>query len=158
MSVVPALTPEGLLAHWQGHRRLTRRTIEAFPDEELFGFTAGGMRSFGAIMDEVVSLTEPLLHGAATGEWSWPPRGAGTGSTTREALLEALERADAAIAETLPRVAPERFLAHDTPVPGRTESVIATLLYFIDNEVHHRGQGYVYLRLLAIEPPPFYVR
>ncbi|HEU4878313.1 MAG TPA: DinB family protein [Gemmatimonadaceae bacterium] len=30
--------------------------------------------------------------------------------------------------------------------------------YIIDNEVHHRGQGYVYLRSLGIEPPPFYVR
>jgi uncharacterized damage-inducible protein DinB len=25
----------------------------------------------------------------------------------------------------------------------------------IDNEIHHRGQGYVYLRALGIEPPPF---
>ena len=26
------------------------------------------------------------------------------------------------------------------------------------NEIHHRGQGYVYLRALGIEPPPFYER
>ena len=32
------------------------------------------------------------------------------------------------------------------------------LLYIIDNEIHHRGQGYVYLRALGIEPPPFYER
>lgn len=32
------------------------------------------------------------------------------------------------------------------------------LLYVIDNEIHHRGQGYVYLRALGIEPPPFYER
>lgn len=29
----------------------------------------------------------------------------------------------------------------------------ATLLYMLDNEIHHRGQGYVYLRLLGLEPP-----
>ena len=28
----------------------------------------------------------------------------------------------------------------------------------IDNEIHHRGQGYVYLRALGKEPPPFYER
>jgi uncharacterized damage-inducible protein DinB len=27
--------------------------------------------------------------------------------------------------------------------------------YLIDNEIHHRGQGYVYLRALDIEPPFF---
>jgi uncharacterized damage-inducible protein DinB len=32
------------------------------------------------------------------------------------------------------------------------------LLYMVDNEIHHRAQGYVYLRLLGIEPPAFYER
>ncbi len=32
------------------------------------------------------------------------------------------------------------------------------LLYVIDNEIHHRDQGCVYLRALGIEPPPFYER
>jgi uncharacterized damage-inducible protein DinB len=36
--------------------------------------------------------------------------------------------------------------------------VHSLLFYIIDNEVHHRGQGYVYLRALGIEPPPFYDR
>jgi hypothetical protein len=33
------------------------------------------------------------------------------------------------------------------------------LFYVMDNEIHHhRGQGYVYLRALGIEPPAFYER
>jgi uncharacterized damage-inducible protein DinB len=32
------------------------------------------------------------------------------------------------------------------------------ILYIIDNEVHHRGQAYVYLRALGVEPPPFWER
>ena len=32
------------------------------------------------------------------------------------------------------------------------------VLYVVDNEIHHRGQGYVYLRSLGIEPPAFYDR
>ena len=35
---------------------------------------------------------------------------------------------------------------------------INIFFYVIDNEVHHRGQGYVYLRALGVEPPPFHVR
>jgi uncharacterized damage-inducible protein DinB len=31
-------------------------------------------------------------------------------------------------------------------------------MYAIDNEIHHRGQGYVYLRALGIVPPPFWER
>ncbi len=30
------MRPADLLEYWQGHRRLTRRVIEAFPDDQLF--------------------------------------------------------------------------------------------------------------------------
>ena len=51
-----------------------------------------------------------------------------------------------------------RFEAVDTAF-GQYEGVIyGLLLYWIDNEIHHRGQGYVYLRALGIEPPPFWER
>ena len=39
-----------------------------------------------------------------------------------------------------------------------TMSPLESVLYGIDNEVHHRGQGYVYLRALGITPPAFYER
>lgn len=34
----------------------------------------------------------------------------------------------------------------------------SSILYFIDNEIHHRAQGTVYLRSLGIEPPAFWNR
>jgi len=40
-------------------------------------------------------------------------------------------------------------------LPGRVYDLI---LYAIDNEIRHRGQGYVYVRALGLEPPPFYER
>jgi uncharacterized damage-inducible protein DinB len=36
--------------------------------------------------------------------------------------------------------------------------VYELIAYVIDNEIHHRGQGYVYLRALGIAPHPFYER
>ena len=38
---VSALSAEEVLKHWQGHRRLTRKTIEAFPEDKLFNFFRG---------------------------------------------------------------------------------------------------------------------
>ncbi|MEJ7681733.1 MAG: DinB family protein [Segetibacter sp.] len=34
----------------------------------------------------------------------------------------------------------------------------SSIFYFIDNEIHHRAQGYVFLRSLGIEPPHFWER
>ena len=40
------INAQELLKHWQGHRGLTRKTIEAFPDDKLFTYSIGGMRPF----------------------------------------------------------------------------------------------------------------
>ena len=53
------ITPEALLAHWQGHRRLTRRVIDAFPDDKLFTFSVGPMRPFGSLALEMLSIALP---------------------------------------------------------------------------------------------------
>jgi len=69
----------------------------------------------------------------------------------------ALERFTAAVIEAIAVV--KRNKQKTLPVlPKYTGVTNDLLLYTIDNEVHHRGQGYVYLRALGIEPPPFWER
>lgn len=149
------IAPEALLEHWQGHRRLTRRVIEAFPDDQLFTFSIGGMRPFGALAMEMVSMAAPMVRGVATGDWetSWDRE-----ARPKEEILRRWDEATGQIDDLWARIAPEKFQEEMTAFgqyPGRAHDLI---LYVIDNEIHHRGQGYVYLRALGIEPPPFYER
>ena len=67
--VIPA---DALLQHWQGHRRLTRRVIEAFPEDQLFSFSIGGMRTFGAMCLELIGIATPMVRGVVTGDWQQP--------------------------------------------------------------------------------------
>jgi uncharacterized damage-inducible protein DinB len=149
------ITPDALLAHWQGHRRLTRRTIEVFPEDQLFTFSIGGMRPFGALAREMLAMAVPMVQGAVSGNWDT--------SFSREALPKAaiLKQWDEATEELnalWPQIPPERF-AETLTAFGQYKDVLHNLvLYVIDNEVHHRGQGTVYLRSLGIEPPAFYDR
>ena len=57
------LSKEQLLKHWQGHRNLTRRVIETFPEKDLFEFSIGGMRPFGRMAVEMISIGSPALKG-----------------------------------------------------------------------------------------------
>lgn len=152
----PIVTPETLLEHWQGHRRLTRRVIEAFPEDKLFHFSVGGMRPFAELAKEFLGLAEPIVRGVATREWVYledmalPP--------SKAELLALWDKATIAINTLWPTIPPHRFEETDKAF-GKWESTgINTILYAIDNEIHHRGQGYVYLRALGIEPPAFYDR
>ena len=66
----PFIAADALLAHWQGHRRLTRRVIDAFPDDKICSFSVGNMRSFGALAMEMVGMAVPMVRGMVAGEWS----------------------------------------------------------------------------------------
>src|SRR4029078_5056947 len=63
------VTPAQLLAHWQGHRRLTRPLIEVFPEDKLFNYSIGGMRTFSELVMEFLGMAEPGLTGVVTGKW-----------------------------------------------------------------------------------------
>jgi uncharacterized damage-inducible protein DinB len=147
------ITPDQLLQHWQGHRRLTRRMIEAFPEDALFQFTIGGMRPFSALAMEVIGMAEPIVRGVATGKWigSEVPE-----PKTKGELLQRWDEAMANVDQLWPTIPPQRFQETDTAFGQWTMPGYAMILYAIDNEIHHRGQGYVYLRSLGITPPQFY--
>ncbi len=63
------INPQQLLAHWQGHRRLTRQLIEAFPEDKLFTYSVGGMRPFAMLVQEFLDMAVPGLQGVVTGTW-----------------------------------------------------------------------------------------
>ena len=157
MTVVstPFITPDALLAHWQGHRRLTRRVIEAFPDDQLFTFSVGGMRPFGALALEMLTMAVPMVRGAAAGDWTI------SGSRDPQPKAEILRRWDESTGQldTIWKQIPAERFGETVTAFGQYSGVLHDLiLYVIDNEIHHRGQGYVYLRALGIDPPPFYER
>ena len=56
------------------------------------------------------------------------------------------------------QIPPHRFQEIDTAFGEYEGQVSGLILYWIDNEIHHRGQAYVYLRSLNIEPPAFWDR
>jgi uncharacterized damage-inducible protein DinB len=151
------LTPAALLEHWQGHRRLTRRVIAAFPEEHFASYHAPGMRTFGEMTLEVLNVLEPNLRGILTGEWTWRDRYT---ATEKQSVLAAWDDAGEMLKAYWARIPAERLLAVEPGhfYGGPPEANLSRVFYFIDNEVHHRAQAYVYLRLLGVEPPAFYER
>lgn len=149
------ITPEALLEHWQGHRALTRRVIDAFPDDQLFSFSIGGMRPFGALAMEMIGMAAPMVHGVVTDEWDATSR---REARSKDDILKLWDDSTKEINDLWARIPPERFQQSITAFGQYEGPTCDLLLYVIDNEIHHRGQGYVYLRALGIEPPPFYER
>jgi uncharacterized damage-inducible protein DinB len=152
---ISVLTADALLKHWQGHRKLTRRTIEAFPEDKLFTFSVGGMRPFSEMAWEFIRMAVPIAAGVSSGRWEEykHPK-----PNTKAELLKIWDEQTTELNDKFSKIPPHRFSEVDKAFGQWEAPGFATILYAIDNEIHHRGQGYVYLRALGIEPPPFWER
>lgn len=151
----PIITSDGLLRHWQAHRRLTRRVIEAYPTDRFNDFSIGGMRTFGALVLELLAMPIPTLVGITTGKWEIS---FDSGETTKEGLLARWDAQTKEIDALWPRIRPEAWQETMDAFGYFQGPAIDILFYVIDNEVHHRAQAYVYLRSLGVEPPAFHER
>ncbi|MCR8556749.1 DinB family protein [Mucilaginibacter sp. BJC16-A38] len=155
-------TSVSILNHWQGHRRLTRQVIEAFPEDKLFNYSIGEMRSFGMMVKEIIGIADAglqeLFQDEPTPVEKISQHSGTTMACTKDEILSLWDDVTYKIDTLWPLIPQQRFqevmLAFGA-YEGVTSDII---LYWIDNEIHHRAQGYVYLRSLGIEPPAFWNR
>ena len=154
-TVAGVLTTDDVLKNWQGHRRLTRKTIEAFPEDKLFQFSLAGMRPFSEMAWEFLRMAVPIVNGVSTGKWE---EYKAEKPETKAGVLQLWDAQTAEIDEKFPSIPVHRFSEVDKAFGQWEMPGIVTIQYAIDNEIHHRGQGFVYLRALKIEPPHFWER
>lgn len=149
------LTSADLLKNWQANRGLTRRVIEAFPEKELFEFSIAGMRPFSEMTKELLAIAGPGLDQIVNGsdqildeertEWN-----------SKEALLKAWDETTELINSLWSKMEDSKFEERIKLFGQYENTVFDSITYFVENEIHHRGQGYVYLRAIGIEPPFFW--
>ncbi|EDP70675.1 hypothetical protein FBALC1_07948 [Flavobacteriales bacterium ALC-1] len=151
------ITPAELLEHWQGHRRVTRRVIEAFPEDAFFNHSIGGMRTFSVLVMELLAIGVPGLREIVEGKREVFNENL-KHDNKKETFLKLWDETTEGINTYWAQLKPERFQENVTLFGEYEGTVWSQIFYFIENEIHHRGQGYVYLRSLGIEPPLFYVR
>lgn len=153
------MTPADFLEQWQGHRRLTRKVIEAFPEKDFFNFSIGGMRPFSDLVNEMMEMSGPGIYGIVTNEWkTFGELGIHSKGKTKEEVLKQWDEITRQINDLWGQIPEGRFQEVQLAFGQYENPGFKTILYFIDNEIHHRGQGYVYLRALGITPPPFWDR
>ncbi len=158
------MSPEALLEHWQGHRRLTRKVIAAFPEKNFFAFSVGGMRPFAVLAMEILDLTEFGITGIITGRYPsihdlpHHENNHKKMPKTKADFLEKWDDVTAQLNDLWQQIPLERFQEMEVAFGQYENAVINSIFYYIDNEIHHRAQGTVYLRALGIEPPMFWDR
>jgi DinB family len=104
---------------------------------------------------EMITMAVPMVRGAISGDWNAPTN---RNPRPRGDLLRLWDENTDQLNTLWPQIPPQRFHERLTAFGQYSDVLHNLILYVIDNEIHHRGQGYVYLRALGIEPPAFYDR
>ena len=156
MTTTEIISKDALLKHWLGHRKLTRKVIDAFPEKDFFEFSIGGMRTFAQLTSELLAIAAPALKSIVNRESrDFDDR---NDYKTKAEFLAKWDESTEEIIRYWEQLQEEEFHTMFNLFNQYEFPIIENILYFIDNEIHHRGQGYVYLRALGIEPPMFWDR
>jgi uncharacterized damage-inducible protein DinB len=120
------------------------------------------MRPFSELALEMIGMAEPGIKGIVTGKWAQDTELEHQVTTPirkdKAYILNRWDEITELIDNLWPKIPAGRLELTEAAFGLYHQPIFNTLLYFIDNEIHHRGQGYVYLRSLNIEPPAFWDR
>jgi len=115
------------------------------------------MRPFAKMATELLNIGGVALKGIIENNMEAYSE-EGINPKTKEEILKSWDEETETINHYFGQITEERFQETFNLFGQYEFPVYENVLYFIDNEIHHRAQGYVYLRALGIEPPFFWER
>lgn len=145
---------------------VTMRAVETLTDEELDFRPQAGMRTPRELVFHVYAqertLAEAVTQGAFTMELATrstpedPAAADALAALTRVSDLRAYAEACHTAANVIARSMTDEAIARSIASPFGTYPAWQYFQFAYDEHWHHRGQLYVYLRLLGKEPPMIY--
>lgn len=146
---------------WENNRRLTNNVARALIRADAIDkVLVPGMRPFRAFMLEIVGMERWNVQGLAYDRWDYEAPSETLQTGPIEEVLEFGKKVREETRQLWPDIPFDAFTkmrpAPASYIPAGT--ALGWLTYTFENEIHHRGQGYVYLRLLGNEPPAFFNR
>ena len=117
---------------------------------------------FADMVMEFIGLAHSGIIGVATGKWAKENELEYHSKTSKrrnqKEILQLWDDLTTLINTLWVEIPPQHFQEVDTAFGEYEGEISGLILYWIDNEIHHRGPAYVYLRSLGIEPPAFWDR
>jgi len=146
------MTKSAIIKYWENVRKLTLKLFEMFPEDTFDFRPVETVRSVAEQFDHILVVELYTRIGIITGEWNMAPFSMerDIGRTNLRNKLYSEHKKTIGMLRLLPE---GRFMRiYDTPFGELTGEAI--IYEAIDEEIHHRGNLYVYLRILGIKPPP----
>ncbi|MEE9555492.1 MAG: DinB family protein [candidate division Zixibacteria bacterium] len=145
------MTKAAILKYWENVRKLTLKMFDFFPEDRFDFKPTETVRTVAEQFDHILVVELFTRIGILTGEWNATALEVDR-NLDRAYLRNKLYNEHKKTMGML-RLLPEgRFMRTYDTLFGELTGEVA-IYEAIDEEIHHRGNLYVYLRMLGIEPP-----
>ena len=146
-----------LMNQWLTHRLALEKLLQYVPDEQLGYKPWPGAMAFGELVQHVAKSTDMFVAIAKTGEGKIVKPDAEPCETAAQlhAVVRRLTERTKAVYESL--TDDELDIPFDHPHPNFRGTREKLLLIANDHEIHHKGQLFVYARMMGLENLPFFI-
>ncbi|UCC81233.1 MAG: DinB family protein [Candidatus Zixiibacteriota bacterium] len=145
------MTKSAILKYWENVRKLTLTVFDLFPQDKFDFRPVADVRSVAEQFDHILICELYARIGLLTGVWDISAF-SGERDLSRNRLRDKLYSENKKTLGLF-RMLPEGQFMKVYETPFGAISGEALIYETIDEEIHHRGNLYVYLRLLGIAPP-----
>ena len=140
-----------IIKYWRNVRALPLEVLDRFPESQMSFRPAKSIRTAAEQFDHILAVELYIRKGLTENAWGPVPT-PGLGISTKKGLLEKLTWEHEETGRVLRMLPESSFEGFYQTRFGRLSG--EGIIYLgIDEEIHHRGNLYTYLRLMGIEPP-----
>jgi uncharacterized damage-inducible protein DinB len=139
---------------WNRIHKQTTKLMAVAPDDQYDWKPSETAMTLGGLMNHLFVAEAGLIAAALTGVFP-TERPEPIGNTA--ALIAAFDQSHESLIPRLAELTAEQLDEEVAPFgPAKAMSRMALLHVTHEHEIHHRGQLYVYLRMLGCEVPPLF--
>jgi uncharacterized damage-inducible protein DinB len=142
---------KSFIRYWQNVRKLTIRLLDEFPADSFDYRPAPEIMTVAQLYKHILMVETYIREGFLTARWEIPEE-TGASIFEKETIRDRLTIENQKTARLLAEV-PEGKFMKIMPTPFGDLSGELVLMVAVDEEIHHRGNLYVYLRCLGKTPP-----
>ncbi|MGE0352882.1 MAG: DinB family protein [Gemmatimonadales bacterium] len=142
--------------YWEGVRERTRRVVLLIPRDRFEWSPGPGRWTFGDIVRHLAGIERDMHAENVMGR---PSRSPGHGRELAdgfEAALAYLDRKHREAVRIFSGLEPDRLQARCLTPAGIEITTWKWLRAMVEHEAHHRGQLYLMLGMLGVQPPQLY--
>jgi len=145
---------DGFIKTWNRVHKQTRKVLVLTPNDKYDWKPAESSMPLGELANHFMLAEWGLAEAAFTGKF---PSDRPEPYKTTEELVAAFDKAHDELVAKVRAMTPEQLAEDVAPFgPDKAMSRQALLNFTLEHEIHHRGQLFVYLRILGVELPSLF--